>query len=136
MLLAALPTSKAIYTDKPLANNLSEANEILALARTLGRDAQLSFTLRYCPAMQHARVLLQEGGLGNLSFRLAYYRSSYRNPEKSLRWKADMVKSGGGVLSDLVPHLADLLIWLVGIPESVAAQTRTFIRERPAAEGQ
>ncbi len=135
MLLAALPTSKAIYTDKPLANNLSEAREIVALARKLGRDAQLSFTLRYCPAVQYARVLLQEGGLGEIySFRLSYYRSSYRNPEKSLRWKADMAKSGGGVLSDLVPHLADLLVWLVGIPEQIVAQTRTFIRERPAAK--
>ncbi len=135
MLLAALPTSKAIYTDKPLANNLREAHEIVALAHTLGRDAQLSFTLRYCPAMRYARVLLQEGGLGEIySFRLSYYRSSYRNPGKSLRWKAEMAKSGGGVLSDLVPHLADLLFWLVGIPERIVAQTRTFIRERPAAQ--
>ncbi|MHB8595755.1 MAG: Gfo/Idh/MocA family protein [Ktedonobacteraceae bacterium] len=135
MLLAALPTSKALYTDKPLANNLSEAHEIVALARMLGRDAQLSFTLRYCPAVRYAKVLLQEGGLGNIySFRLSYYRSSYRNPEKSLRWKADKAKSGGGVLSDLVPHLADLLVWLVGIPERIVAQTRTFIRERPVAQ--
>jgi predicted dehydrogenase len=136
MLLAALPTGKAIYTDKPLANNLSEAREIVAMARTLGRDAQLSFTLRYCPAVWYARALLQEGHLGDIySFRISYYRSSYRNPEKPLRWKADMAKSGGGVLSDLVPHLADLLIWLVGIPEQVVAQTRTFILERPAAKG-
>ncbi len=136
MLLAALPTNKAIYTDKPLANNLSEAQDIVAAARTLRRDAQMSFTLRYCPAMQHARELLRDGRLGEIySFRLSYYRSSYRNPEKSLRWKAEMAKSGGGVMSDLVPHLADLLIWLVGIPEQLATQTRTFIRERPAAKG-
>lgn len=136
MLLAALPTSKAIYTDKPLANNLGEARDIVAAARALGRDAQLSFTLRYCPAVQYARALLQDGRLGDIySFRLSYYRSSYRNPEKPLRWKAEMAKSGGGVLSDLVPHLVDLLTWLVGVPEQVAAQTRTFIRERPAAKG-
>ena len=127
---------KAIYTDKPLANNLSEGRDIVAAARALGRDAQLSFPLRYCPAMQYARALVQDGRLGDIySFRLSYYRSSYRNPEKPLRWKAEMAKSGGGVLSDLVPHLADLLIWLVGMPEQVAAQTRTFIRERPAAKG-
>lgn len=136
MLLAALPTSKAIYTDKPLANNLREAREIVAAARALGRDAQLSFTLRYCPAIRYAHELLQAGRLGEIySFRLSYYRSSYRNPEKPLRWKAEMAKSGGGVLSDLVPHLADLLTWLVGMPEQIAAQSRTFIQERPAAKG-
>jgi len=136
MLLAALATDKAVYTDKPLANNLSEAREIVAAARALGRDAQLSFTLRYCPAIQHARELLRNRDLGAIyAFRLAYYRSSYRSPEKPLRWKAEMAKSGGGVLSDLVPHLADLLIWLIGMPEQVAAQTRTFIQERPAMKG-
>ncbi len=135
MLLAALATNKAIYTDKPLANNLREARDIVERARALGRDAQLSFTLRYCPAVRYARTLLQEGRLGDIySFRLSYYRSSYRNPEKPLRWKAEMAKSGGGVLNDLVPHLADLLIWLVGMPERVVAQTRTFIGERPAAK--
>lgn len=136
MLLAALPTGMAIYTDKPLANSLGEARDIVAAARALGRDAQLSFTLRYCPAVQYARALLQHGRLGDIySFRLAYYRSSYRDPNKPLRWKAEMAKSGGGVLSDLVPHLADLLTWLVGMPQQVAAQTRTFIRERPVARG-
>lgn len=136
MLLAALSTDMAIYTDKPLANNLSEAREIVATASRLGVDAQLSFTLRYCPAIQYARALLQEGRLGDIySFRLSYYRSSYRNPRQPLRWKGEMAKSGGGVLSDLVPHLADLLIWLLASPVQVAAQTRTFIGERPKASG-
>jgi predicted dehydrogenase len=136
MLLAALATDKAIYTDKPLANSLREAQEIVAAAHAKGRDAQLSFTLRYCPAVQYARKLLQDRRLGKIyAFRLAYFRSSYRNPEKSLRWKAEIAKSGGGVLSDLVPHLADLLIWLIGMPEQVAAQTRIFIQERPATKG-
>jgi predicted dehydrogenase len=136
MLLAALATDKAIYTDKPLANNLLEAQEIVTAACARGRDAQISFTLRYCPAVQYVRQLLQAGRLGKVyTFRLAFYRGSYRNPEKPLRWKAEMAKSGGGVLSDLVPHLADLLIWLIGMPEQLAAQTRIFIPERPAVQG-
>jgi predicted dehydrogenase len=136
MLLAALATEKALYTDKPLANNLAQAREIVAVAREKRRDAQLSFTLRYLPAIQSMRRLLQAGRLGQIySFRLAYYRASYRDPEKPLRWKARMAESGGGVLNDLVPHLADLLIWLIGMPERITAQTRTFIEERPAATG-
>lgn len=136
MLLAALATDKAIYTDKPLANNLLEAQEIVTAARARGRDAQLSFTLRYSPAVQYVRQLLRAGRLGTVyTFRLAFYRASYRNPEKPLRWKAEMARSGGGVLSDLVPHLADLLTWLIGMPEQLAAQTRIFIPERPAVQG-
>src|SRR5947209_12013560 len=135
MLVAALATDKAIYTDKPLANTLKEAQEIVTLAHAKGRDAQLSFTLRYIPAVQYAHTLLQNGFLGKIyAFRFAYYRSSYRNSDKPLRWKAQMAKSGGGVLSDLVPHLLDLLIWLIAMPEQVAAQTRIFIQERPATK--
>jgi predicted dehydrogenase len=136
MLIDALHTDKAIYVDKPLANNLSEAREIIAQARQSGRDAQISFVLRFSPALQHAHKVIQEGRLGRIySFRLAYYRSSYTDPEKPLRWKAEMAKSGGGVLNDLVPHMADLLIWLVGMPRQLTAQTRTFIGERPVAKG-
>lgn len=136
MLLAAFATDKAIYTDKPLANNLAEAREIVAAASAQGRDAQISFTLRYLPAIQHMRRFLLAGQLGEIyTFRLAYYRASYRNPEKPLRWKAEKAKSGGGVLNDLVPHLADLLIWLIGTPERIAAQTRIFIPERPPTPG-
>jgi predicted dehydrogenase len=136
MLLAALTTDKAIYTDKPLATNLREAREIVVAARARKRDAQLSFTLRYYLALQQVRQWLQAGRLGQIyTFRLAYYRASYRNPEKPLRWKAQQATSGAGVLSDLVPHLADLLLWLIGMPEQLAAQTRIFIPERPVTQG-
>jgi len=136
MLIDALHTGKAIYADKPLANNLTEAREIVAQARESGRDAQISFVMRYCPALIHAHKVIQQGRLGQIySFRFAYYRSSYIDPEKPLRWKAELAKSGGGVLNDLVPHMADLLIWLIGMPRQLTAQTRTFIGERPAAKG-
>lgn len=136
MLIAALQTNKAIYMDKPLANNLAEAREIVTVARQYNHDAHLSFVDRYCPALQQARKLVQDGRLGDIySFRLSYYRSSYIDPQKPLRWKAKMATSGGGVLNDLVPHLADQLFWLIGTPERLSAQTRTFIKERPVAKG-
>ncbi len=136
MLLAALRTDKAIYNDKPLANNLAEAREIVALARQLHRDAQLSFVVRYCPALQHAKKVIEEGRLGEIyAFHFRYFRSSYVDHQRPLRWKGSMAQSGGGVLNDLVPHLADLLLWLVGQPEQLVAQTRTFVKERPVAKG-
>jgi predicted dehydrogenase len=136
MLLAALRTDKAIYNDKPLANNLAEAREIVALAHQRNRDAQLSFVVRYCPALQHAKKVIEEKRLGEIyAFRFRYFRSSYSDPLRPLRWKGSMAQSGGGVLNDLVPHLADLLLWLVGQPDQLVAQTRTFVKERPPVKG-
>src|SRR5258708_14612511 len=126
MLLAALATEKAISTDKPLANNLAQAREIVVAARKKRRDAQLSFTLRYLPAIQSVRKLLQTERLGQIySFRLAYYRASYRDPEKPLRWKARMVESGGGGVIGLVappPAPRVLPRW---IPSRIAPPTTT-----------
>src|SRR5579883_3555675 len=56
MLIDALHTGKAIYADKPLANNLTEAREIVAQARESGRDAQISFVMRYCPDRKSTRL--------------------------------------------------------------------------------
>ena len=50
MMLRALRTNMAIYLDKPLANNLAEARDVLRTAQETGRDAQMIFELRYCPA--------------------------------------------------------------------------------------
>lgn len=134
MLKEALKTDKAIYIDKPLTHNLKEAKEIWSIARAAGRDAQLVFQFRYCPAVSHAAQLIHSGELGTIhSFRWWHLRSSYVNPDKPLRWKGSFQASGGGVVADLLPHSFDLLIWMLGMPERVAASGRTFVKERPAS---
>ena len=136
MLLQALRTDLAIYIDKPLANNLTEGRDMLRAAQEIGRDAQMIFELRYCPAVQQARRLIEAGRLGRIySFRSTYFRSSYIDSDKPLRWKGSLAQSGAGVLNDYAPHSIDLIMWLVGRPDQVSAQLRTFITERPASVG-
>jgi len=136
MLVEALKTEKAIYADKPLTNSYSEALEVFELANSLGRDAQLIFEFRFCPALQYARKLIKQGRIGEIyACRLSYFRSSYINPQKPLGWKGSFALSGGGVTNDYLPHLIDLLIWLVAMPQDVTAVTRTFIDKRPRSQG-
>ncbi|MCL4560907.1 MAG: Gfo/Idh/MocA family oxidoreductase [Chloroflexi bacterium] len=136
MLLDCLRTDKAIYVDKPLTNSLDEARQVLALSRERKRDGQMAFEMRYSPALQLAHSLIQSGRLGEIyAFRAVYFRSSYADPARTLRWKGSAATSGFGVLSDLASHLIDLVIWLVGKPVRVAAQMRTFVAERPMESG-
>lgn len=131
MLQAALETDKAILTDKPLTCTLDEAEQLIRQARQSGRNAQIMFELRYCPALQHAHHLIQEGRLGEIySVRAEYFRSSYSNPAKPLRWKASAAQ-GGGVLNDLGSHMLDLIQWLIGLPVRVNGQMRTYVPLRP-----
>lgn len=104
------------------------------MAHQQGRDGQLIFEFRYSPALQKAWQLIQSGRLGEIySFRATYFRSSYLDPTRSLRWKGSAQKSGYGVLNDLGAHLIDLVTWLVGTQERVAAQTLTFVPVRTLA---
>ena len=127
---------KAIYVDKPLTNTLQQAIDVLSLARETGRDGQVIFEVRYCPALQYAYQLIQSGRLGELySFRAYYYRSSYADPNKPLRWKASAAESGTGALGDLAAHIIDLISWLAGKPVKLSAQMRTFVNSRPEKSG-
>lgn len=137
MLLNALRTDKAIYIDKPLANSLQEARQAQSLARELGRDAQIVFENRFCPAVQYARELVVSGRLGQIySFRAWYYRSSYADPTRPLRWKGSARLSGTGVLADLGSHIIDLVMYLSGeSPRRVFARLRTIIPERNTKDG-
>lgn len=136
MLSAAIRTNKAIYIDKPLTNNYSEALDVYQLARKVGRDAQLILEFRYCPALRLAHQMVKDGLLGEIfTCRAEYYRSSYVDPEKPLRWKGSFSLSGGGVTNDYMPHLVDLIIWLVGMPTRLVSQQRTYIKQRPESKG-
>lgn len=136
MALDVLWTGKALYIDKPLANTLAEARNIVRTARETGRDGQMSLVVRYCPGLQYARRLIQEGRLGRIyAFRASYFRGSYQDPARPLRWKASMKTSGGGVLADYLPHIVDLVNWLIGKPDRVCAISRTFVTERPREQG-
>jgi len=132
MVEAALESTKALYVDKPLGVDLPDAQAILSRARALGRDAQMIFEFRFCPAVQTARQVIGEGRLGEIyAFRGVYFRSSYSDRRTPLRWKGSRAESGGGSVNDTAPHVIDLLTWMLGMPDKVAAQTRTFVPTRP-----
>ena len=50
-------------------------------------------------------------------------------------WRLDKKTAGSGALGDLGAHIIDLGRFLVGEVKSVSAMTRTFIKERPLADG-
>ncbi len=136
MVIDALRAGKAVLVDKPLAHNLESADRIVVEADRLGRDAGLVFEFRYAPAMQLAHDLIRAGKLGRVySFRGVYFRSSYVDPARPLRWKGIRSISGGGSLNDTAPHVIDLIGWMLGPLSRLTAQTQTFIPERPGAEG-
>lgn len=133
IVIAALQAGKHVYCDKPLATNLSEAREIVAVARACRGRHQMTFQNRFVAAMMRAKQLVDEGFLGRVfGFRACYLHAGYTDPERPMSWRLDAAE-GGGALVDIGSHILDLLRYLLGDIAAVFAATETFIRERPVS---
>lgn len=136
VLVAAAQAGKHIYCEKPLAVSMDEARRIVAAVTAGGVKAQMTFNVRFFPAITRAQQLIQSGFLGQLfSFRGRYMRSSYISASKPYTWRLNKAASGGGALFDLGSHLLDIVYLLLGDFDAVQAHLETLIPERPIAPG-
>lgn len=136
IVIAAAQAGKHIYCEKPLAMNVAEGQQMAAAAEQAGVKTQMTFNLRFFPALSRAKQLIESGFLGNLfSFRGRYYRSSYIDPNKPISWRQKKEIAGGGALFDLGSHVLDMLYLLLGPFGAVQATLDTLIKERPSAAG-
>ncbi|CAN5640106.1 Gfo/Idh/MocA family oxidoreductase [soil metagenome] len=136
IVIAAALAGKHIYCEKPLAMTVEAGRRMVTAVQQAGVKTQMTFNLRFFPAVMRARQLIDAGFLGEIfSFRGRYYRSSYISPDKPLSWRLRKEVSGGGALFDLGSHILDLLYYLLGEYEAVQATLETLIKQRPVSAG-
>lgn len=134
--VAALEAGKHVLCEKPLANTLEEAHEMLDAATTAGTINMVCFNYRRAPAVQLAKKLVDEGRLGEIRhWRAVYLQDFILDPEFPLIWRFKKEVAGSGALGDLGAHIIDLAHFLVGPIEEVVGSAGTFIRERPLEPG-
>ena len=133
-LLSAMRQQKHIYCDKPLVATRDEAEQVEAALKDYRGVAQMTFQNRFFPATMRAKQLVESGGLGQiLAFRVCYLHGGNADPDAMLRWR-HTAAAGGGVIADLASHILDLVDWLIGPFQAVAAATRiAYPRARPPA---
>ena len=130
--LAAAEAKKVVFCEKPLANTLAEADEMLAAVKQNGVIHMLCHNYRRAPAVQIAKRLIDEGQLGEIyHYRGTYLQDWIVDPQFPRVWRLEKARSGSGALGDLVSHTADLSRFLVGEITEVAGLLKTFITERP-----
>lgn len=136
--VAALAAGKHVLCEKPLANSVAEAEEMVAAAEAAaahGVRAMVGFTYRRVPAVALARQLVADGRLGDVRHvRAQYLQDWIADPEAPMSWRLDREKAGSGALGDIGAHIIDLAQHITGdaIAE-VSAQLETFVKERPLA---
>jgi predicted dehydrogenase len=120
--LAAAAAGKHVLCEKPMANSVEECHRMIAACRDAGVSLQIAYYRRYYPKMARMKSLLAEGAIGQpvtASIHLAHRLG--RESIHPSNWRLNAELSGGGALVDTGSHRLDLLCWLLGEPDRVAA---------------
>ncbi|HYE64200.1 MAG TPA: Gfo/Idh/MocA family oxidoreductase, partial [Pyrinomonadaceae bacterium] len=130
--VAAAEARKTILCEKPLANTLAEAEQMLAAVRGNSVIHMICHNYRRVPAIALAKQFIDEGRIGQpYHYRGTYLQDWIVDPEFPRVWRLEKARAGSGTLGDLVSHSVDLARHLVGEITEVAGMLKTFITERP-----
>jgi predicted dehydrogenase len=120
---AALAAEAHVFVEKPLAASLEGVDDVLALAAARGRLLAVGYNLRFHPAVQEVKRLLDGGAIGRpLMLRLEFgqYLPDWR-PRRDYRAGYNArAAMGGGILLD-ASHEFDCARWLCGEIKGVTA---------------
>jgi len=108
----AVDAGKPFLAPLPIAAQASEAAAMARRAEEAGVAAGAAAGLRFLPHWIRAKEALEQGRLGRLRSMLALATGGVEGT-----W-ADR---GGGVLMGQTHHMLDALVWLLGLPQRVAA---------------
>lgn len=122
---AAAAAGKHVLLEKPGARSVGELDTVIAASRQGRARVRVGFNHRYHPALQKARSIVDEGGVGELMFVRGRYGHGGRVGYER-EWRADVVMSGGGELIDQGVHLIDLSRWFLGDFTSVNGSAHTY----------
>jgi len=134
--VAAAEAGKAILCEKPLANDVSDAERMARAVKKAGVVNMVCHNYRRCPAVALAKQLIDQGRLGVIHhYRGVYLQDWIVDPSFPRVWRLEKARSGSGALGDILSHTMDLSRYLVGEPLEVSGLLRTFVGERPLPDG-
>ena len=132
----AFRNGKHVLCEKPLANTLSAAQEMLSAFDASGSRGMVNFVYRNWPAVQLARELIEQGRLGDLiHFSGDFFQDYAADPALPYSWRHSKAVAGGGALGDIGSHILDIACHLMGPIARVTARTKRLFPTRPDMSG-
>src|SRR5260221_2518145 len=119
----AVVAGKAVWSEKPIALNLYDTQEVVQLVRERNVPVQIGFMRRFDCGYALAKAKIDAGELGKLETFRALSRDTYPPSYEYL-------VGSGGLFLDMSVHDLDLARFLVGEVEEVCAWGGVLIDER------
>lgn len=134
--IAALEAGKHVACEKPLANTLDNARQMVEAAEKADGKTFVWYNYRRCPAVAFAHQLCQQGKLGRIYQIRGCYLQDWAGPDTPLMWRFQGEVAGSGSLGDLCAHTIDTARFITGdeVSEVVGATMETVIKERVILE--
>jgi predicted dehydrogenase len=131
--IEAAKNGKHILCEKPLANDLAEAHEMLKAVEKAGVRHCCGYSYRFTPSLALARQLVQEGRIGKIYHVFVRYAQDWiTNPNFGMVWRFDKKIAGSGPLGDLSAHSIDATRFVTGLNfKEVTGNLQTLIKQRP-----
>ncbi len=126
--IQALQAGCHVLVEKPMANEVKDADAMITAAQHTGKILAINFQQRTRPEIVKAKELIESGVLGTiqqLDVQMSWTRTALYYT--LVDWRGTWKGEGGGVLMNQAPHELDLICHLVGMPKQVFAWTRKII---------
>lgn len=105
-----LNAGKHCISEKPLGMNSRESAELIVLAENKGLVNAINFNYRYYPLVQHARMMVKNGELGNVFAVQGCYLQDWLLYDTDWSWRLDPKMAGESrVMADIGSHWFDLI---------------------------
>ena len=113
--VAALKAGKHLWCEKPMATDLTEAEEMLAAARASKCQTILGYNYTQNPLVHSARQLIEEGTIGRvIGFHGIYDVDNEADPDRPHSWGMNREASGSGANADIMCHLVSIDHFMTG----------------------
>lgn len=134
----ALEGGKQVLSEKPLAMDLKEAEELVELAEKKRAITGIDFCYRYYPVVQEMAVRVRRGDAGAVRMVSGSYFQDWLSREIDWTWRLLRSESGdSNITADLGSHWFDLIQFVTGLKvREVIGDLATLIpvRKRPSRQ--
>lgn len=141
MAIYALEHGKHVLTEKPMAIDLADAENMNAAAEKSGKTLGVIFQNRYNPGSVLVKETLESGALGKVvCARCALYWNRPDAYYAADAWRGTWKEEGGGVIINQAIHTLDILRWFMNseidfVDTNIANRSHPSIEVEDVAEG-